>query len=72
MYQKTFPITLLDHITLYRINYLYSPFRNRSFCNNCNIQHLTVYNVIIICILVIKSYNNFYFELEKPVQSDNT
>ena len=29
MYQKTFPITLLDHITLYRINYLYSPFRNR-------------------------------------------
>ena len=23
-------------------------------------------------ILVIKSYNNFYFELEKPVQSDNT
>ena len=23
-------------------------------------------------ILVIKSYNNFYFELEMPVQSDNT
>ena len=44
MYQKSFPITLLDHITLYRINYLYSPFRNRSLCNNCNIQHLTVYS----------------------------
>ena len=50
MYQKTFPITLLDHITLYRINYLYSPFRNRSFCNNCYIQHLTVYSIILICI----------------------
>ena len=23
------------------------------------------------CLEVIKSYNNFYFELEKPVQSDN-
>ena len=32
------------------LNYLYSPFRNRPFCNNCNIQHLTVYSIMIICI----------------------
>ena len=34
---------------------------NRSSYNNCNIQHLIVYNNYMY-ILVIKSYNNFYFE----------
>ena len=34
---------------------------NRSSYNNCNIQHIIVYNNYMY-ILVIKRYNNFYFE----------
>ena len=45
--------------------------KNRPFYNNCNIQHLIVYNNYMY-ILVIKSDNNFDFDLEMPVQSNNT